>query len=122
MQEQACMGRQDYAYIASYPENLETQNRAEPQNKNPNNLTCILSIQKHKPNLKKHIKTHCNKQNGKQKDLKAKNKRKEKEKFRLDTSHKSFPSLVLTVPLSQVYSETNKKVISNVKLKGLGPE
>ena len=39
----------------------------------------------------KHIKTR--KQN-KQKDLKEENKRKEKEKFRLDTSHKSFPSLI----------------------------
>ena len=32
----------------------------------------------------------------------------------------SFPSLILTVPLSQVYSQTNKKVISTIKLKGLG--
>ena len=28
----------------------------------------------------------------------------------------------MTVPLSQVYSQTNKKQISNVKLKGLGPK
>ena len=60
----------------------------------------------------KHIIT--NKQS-KQEDLKAENKRKEKEKFRLDTLHKSFPSLILTISLSQVYSQTNKKVISNIK-------
>ena len=45
-----------------------------------------------------------------------------KKEFRLDTSHKSFPNLILTVPLSQIYSQTNKKVICNVKLKGLGLE
>ena len=28
----------------------------------------------------------------------------------------------MTILLSQIYSETNKKLISNVKLKGLGPE
>ena len=39
----------------------------------------------------KHIKTR--KQN-KQKDLKAENDRKEKEKFRIDTSKKSFFSLI----------------------------
>ena len=49
-----------------------------------------------------------------------KNKRKEKEKFRLDTSHKSIPSLILIVSLNQ--AQTNKEVISNVKLKGLGLE
>ena len=38
----------------------------------------------------KHIKTR---KINKQKDLKAKNERKEKEKFRLDTSKKSFSSL-----------------------------
>ena len=46
--------------------------------------------------------------------------RKKKKKFRLDTPHKSFPSLILTVPFNQIYSQTNKKVISNFKLKGLG--
>ena len=67
----------------------------------------------------KHILT--NKQS-KQEDLKAENKRKEKEKFRLDTLHKSFSNLILTVPLSEVYSQINTKVISNVKLEGLGAE
>ena len=44
-----------------------------------------------------------------QEDLKLENKRKEKEKekFRLDTSNKSLLSLILTIPLSQVYSQTN---------------
>jgi len=41
---------------------------------------------------------------------------------RLNTSNKRFTSLILTVPLSQIYSQTNKRVISNVELKGLGPE
>ena len=49
-------------------------------------------------------------------------KEKEKERFRLDTSQKSFLSLILTVPFNQIYSQTNKKVISNVKLEGLGPK
>ena len=49
-------------------------------------------------------------------------KEKEKERFRLDTSQKSFLSLILTVPFNQIYSQTNKKVISNVKQKGLGSE
>ena len=40
--------------------------------------------------------------------------------FRLGTAHKSFPSLILTIFLSQIYSQTNKKVIRNVKLEGLG--
>ena len=31
-------------------------------------------------------------------------------------------SLILTIPLGQIYSQSNKKVISNVKLKGLGPK
>ena len=31
-------------------------------------------------------------------------------------------SLILTIPLSQVYSQTNKKVINNVKLEGFGVE
>ena len=40
------------------PGNLKnTKNKAKPQNKNPNNLTCILNIQKLKPRLEKHIKT-----------------------------------------------------------------
>ena len=47
-------------------------------------------------------------------------KEKEKERFRLDTSQKSFLSLILTVPFNQIYSQTNKKVIRNVKLEGLG--
>ena len=55
-----------------------------------------LSVQKLKPNLEKHIKTYFSKQE----DLKAENKRKEKEKFRLDTLHKSFSNLILTAPLS----------------------
>ena len=42
--------------------------------------------------------------------------------LRLDTSHKNFLSLILTVTLSQIYSQTNKKVISNIKLEGLEPE
>ena len=49
-------------------------------------------------------------------------KEKEKERFRLDTSQKSFLSLILTVPFNQIYSQTNKKVIRNVKQKGLGSE
>ena len=51
------------------------------------------------------------------------NSKKEKEKrekrVRPKTLNKSFPSLILIVPLSQVYSQTNKKVISNIKLKRL---
>ena len=53
-----------------------------------------FSIQKHKTNLENHIKTYYNKQKSKQKDLKEKYDMKEKERFRLDTSHKSFPSLI----------------------------
>ena len=49
-------------------------------------------------------------------------KERKKEKFRLDTSHKSFPNLILTIPFSQIYLQTNKKVICNIKLKGLGLE
>ena len=29
---------------------------------------------------------------------------------------------ILIVPLSQVHSQTNKKVNSNIKIKGLGPK
>ena len=51
------------------------------------------------------------------------NSKKEKEKrekrVRPKMLNKSFPSLILIVPLSQVYSQTNKKVISNIKLKRL---
>ena len=74
------------------------------------------------PSLENYVKTYSNNKQNKQEDLKANNKRKEKEKFKRIPHTKSFPSLILTVPLSQVYSQTNKKVISNVKLKGLGPE
>ena len=42
--------------------------------------------------------------------------------IRLNALNKSFPSLILTIPLSQVYSQNNKKVISNIKQKGLGLE
>ena len=51
-------------------------------------------------------------------------KRKENEKFRLDTSHKSSSSLIFDRSLSQIYSQFNKNVISNLKLKikaGKGP-
>ena len=84
----------------------------------------ILDIQERKSNLKKHIKTYYNKRIKQIERFKVENERKEKKKkkFRLDTSHKIFPSLVLTIPLSQVYSQINNKVISNVKLEGLGPE
>ena len=52
----------------------------------------------------------------------GKTSRKEKERVKLNTLNKSYPRLILTVLLNQVYSQTNKKVISNIKLKGLGPE
>ena len=51
-----------------------------------------------------------------------KRKRNKKKRVRLNTLNKSFPNLILTIPLSQIYSKTNKKVISNIKLEGLGPE
>ena len=84
---------------------------------------CILSIQKPKPNLERHVRTYLNKQTKQTRGfMSRKIKEREKEKFRLDTSHKSFTSFILTIPLSQIYSQTNKKMISNVKLEGLGPE
>jgi len=38
---QARVRRQDYAYVGSCVETLKHKNRAEPQNGNSNNLTCI---------------------------------------------------------------------------------
>ena len=44
--------------------------------------------------------------------LKVENERKEKGKFRLDTSKKALQAWFLTVPLIQIYSQFNKKAIS----------
>ena len=58
----------------------------------------------------KHIIT---KKQDKQKDLKAEKERKEKQKFRLDTSKKSSLNLIFDhFPQSKNYSQFNKKVIS----------
>ena len=54
-------------------------------------------------------------------ERKAKKKKKQRERVRPNTLNQSFPSLILTIPLNQVYSQTNNKVISNIKLEGLGP-
>ena len=43
-----------------------------------------------------------------------------KENFETNTSKKSSSSLILTVPLSQIYSQFNKRMISNLKLKDQG--
>ena len=48
--------------------------------------------------------------------------KKRRSKVLTNTSNKSSSSLILIVSLSQIYSQTNKKVISNVKQKGLGSE
>ena len=54
------------------PRNLKnTKNKAEPQNGNSNNLTCILNIQKHKPRLDKHIKACYNEQTKQTERIKA---------------------------------------------------
>ena len=104
------MRRQEFAYIGSCPKNPKS-----------NTLTCILNIQKDKPNLDKHIKACYNKQ-AKQIERIKEHKRKEKKKkgLKLIPQRKAFQSWFLTVPLSQIYSQTYKKVISNIKLKDQG--
>ena len=52
------------------------------------------------------------------KKIKVQNgKKEEEETFRLNTSNKSSLSLILILPFSLIYSQFNKKVISNLKLK-----
>ena len=52
------------------------------------------------------------------KKIKVQNgKKEEEETFRLNTSNKSSSSLILILPFSLIYSQFNKKVISNLKLK-----
>ena len=53
---------------------------------------------------------------------KTKKEEKRKRRVRLNTLNSSFPSLILTIPISQIYSQTNKRLISNFKLKGFGPK
>ena len=49
-----------------------------------------------------------------------KGKEKQKENFRLNTSNKALQALFFTIPLSQIYSQFNKRVISSLKLKDQG--
>ena len=57
----------------------------------------------------------------KQKELKHKKERKRKKvKFELIPQRKALQPSFFIVPLSQIYSQTNKKVISNIKLKDQG--
>ena len=52
------------------------------------------------------------------KKIKVQNgKKEEEETFRLNTSNKSSSSLILILPFGLIYSQFNKKVISNLKLK-----
>ena len=59
-------------FLPKNPKN--TKNSAEPLNGNPNNLTCILNIQKCKPRLEKHIKT-CYNQKKKKTNRRIKSKK-----------------------------------------------
>ena len=80
MHNQKYVHKQDYAYLSPCPENLKHKNIVEPQNGNSNNLTCILCIQKHKPNLEKHIKTYSNKQTKQTRRFKGRKQKKGKRK------------------------------------------
>ena len=72
--------------------------------------------------LNKHVQTKTKQENKIKTQMQNKKGRKRKRKVRLNTLDKSFPSLNLTVSLNQIYSQINKRVISNIKLKGLGLE
>ena len=85
-------------------------------NKNPkySKQTYILSITKLKPNLEKHIKTRLNIQTKKIEGFKGKKERREVKKEYLT---KSYLSLILTVPLNQIYHNSIKWWLATLNLK-----
>jgi len=46
--------RQDYAYVASCPENLKAQKQSRTLKQKSNNLTCIKHEKNYKTNLNRH--------------------------------------------------------------------
>ena len=97
-------------FLPRNPKN--TKNRAEPQNINSTNLTCILYVQKRKPRLEKHIKTCYNKKNKTNRKIKSRKlKEKEKKCLKLIPQRKALQALFLTIHVSRIYSQFNKKVI-----------